>query len=487
MRLEELICAIEPVSCTGSLACEVRGVASDSRHVREGFLFVAIAGTQTDGHQHLPDALSRGAVACVTQHDVSSAGDTTSIRVTDSRAALGMLAARFHGDPSKSLKTIGITGTNGKTSTAYMCAGILERAGMRPGLIGTIEYKVAGRTIPAVRTTPEPVVLQALLAEMVHEGCRAVVLEVSSHAVVQKRVQGTDFDVAVFTNLTRDHLDYHDNMQDYFDAKAGFVRGLSGDHDCHALINIDDAWGEVLASDESIRAERIPYGFGAGALARGHDVEQTQTGGRCRVVTPWGDGELSIDRPGRFNLRNALAAVGACAAMGVEFSTCLAAVAQTARVPGRLEEVESNSDFRVLVDYAHTDDALDNVLTTLRDVAAGRIILVFGCGGDRDRTKRPAMGRVAARLADWTVLTSDNPRSEDPGAIISDIRSGFARTDGVEVEQNRRDAIAKALDIADAGDIVLIAGKGHENFQDLGNKVIPFDDCSVARELLKDR
>ena len=486
MRLRPLLDAVSPTHVAGAAEQDIAGVTCDSRKVRPGFLFVAVPGEDLDGTAFIRDALARGAAAVVAEAAPDGVEDGVAVAIVqDAHSALARLASRFHGYPSRDLRVLGVTGTNGKTSVAYIARDILLAAGKEPGLIGTIEYQVGARTIPARRTTPDATVLQSLLAQMVAAGCRSVSMEVSSHALVQRRTVGIEFDAAVFTNLSRDHLDYHRTMEEYFEAKQILFSGLQAqDKAATAVVNTDDEWGRKLLPLIDPGVPTLTFGMRAPADALAEDVVMDARGSRFRAVTPWGSLEVRTPLLGGYNVQNIMAAVAACGSLGVDVETMAAALQNTSPVPGRLEAVPTERDFEVFVDYAHTDDALANVLRALRPVTKGRLIVVFGCGGDRDRTKRPAMGRAASRLADHTILTSDNPRSEAPAAIIEDILPGLATHKAHEAVVDRREAIRRALQLAKTGDVVLIAGKGHERFQEFVNTTVPFDDRQVALEAL---
>jgi len=486
MRLESFTRIIQPITIRGPLNFDIEGIAYDSRQVRKNYLFVALRGAHADGARYIDDALRRGATAIVSEEDRWPRRDIAHIRVEDARRALAEISCAFYNHPSQRIEAFGITGTNGKTTTAFMLRHILDRAGRHPGLIGTIRYEIGDRVIPAARTTPEAPDIQFMLDQMVRVGCRSAVMEVSSHALDQKRVWGLDFDVGVFTNLTRDHLDYHKDIRSYFFAKTQLFRGLGGiEKEAAAVINIDDEWGMELANTPGLIARLLTYGTHPGAMIRAEDIEATAGGSTFRFLSPWGDVSVSLPLLGRFNVSNALAAMAAGCARGIAPEQMAAALAEMPAVPGRLELVANGRGPRVFVDYAHTDDALANVLVTLRALQPRRLICVFGCGGDRDREKRPLMGATAARLADHVVFTSDNPRTENPDAIIDEIMTGAGVRDGLERVVNREDAIARAISRAQPGDIVLIAGKGHETYQDFGSTVIPFDDREIARKCLR--
>jgi UDP-N-acetylmuramoyl-L-alanyl-D-glutamate--2,6-diaminopimelate ligase len=485
MKLEALLAALRATDVAGRADAEVRGVAADSRQVRPGYVFVAVPGTQADGWAYADEAVRRGAVAVVSGAGEAPKAGVCHVRVADPRLALARLSRAFHGDPAGRLQVVGVTGTNGKTTTACMVRAVLEAAGRKPGLIGTVEYRIGARAIPAGRTTPDAAELQAMLAQMLAAGCASVAMEVSSHALDQRRTDGIDFDVAAFTNLTRDHLDYHRTMEDYFRAKSLLFSGLGrGSKKATAVVNADDAWGRRLLDLEDMAADRLTFGMSAGASVRAERVELGRDGSAFVARTPWGDTPFRLQLLGRFNVANALAAAAACGALGIDLPTIAGVLSELRSVPGRLEQIPTGRGFQVFVDYAHTDDALQHVLSTLREITPKRLLLAFGCGGNRDTAKRPAMGRIAARLADHTVVTSDNPRKETPSAIIAQIREGFGDSKNFEVVEDRRDALRRVLGLAADGDVVLVAGKGHETFQEFANTTIPFDDRQVLRELL---
>jgi UDP-N-acetylmuramoyl-L-alanyl-D-glutamate--2,6-diaminopimelate ligase len=453
---------------------EVTALAYDNRLVAPGTLFFCVPGFTRDGHEFAADAIARGACALVVQRPLGLG--VPEVLVDDVRAAMAPAAARLHGDPTATLLAVGITGTNGKTTTAFLVRGLLEAAGRRTGLVGTVAAVVGGRERPMVRTTPEAVDLQAMFAEMVAGGDGAVVMEVSSHALHLHRADAIHWDVAVFTNLTQDHLDFHPTMEDYYIAKRRLFE--SGPE--VAVINIDDPYGARLASE-------IPDAITIGIDSPGASLRATGIAGDATGSTFTAGGlTLRSPLPGRFNVLNVLGAVAAVRALGVDDETIAAALPHAARVPGRFEPVDEGQPFAVLVDYAHTPDSLENVLRAARPLTTGRVICVFGAGGDRDRAKRPLMGAVVRELADVAIVTSDNPRSEDPDAIIAAILEGAGP--GAEVEPDRRIAIERAVGMAEAGDIVLIAGKGHEQGQEFeGGRKVPFDDVAVAREALRAR
>jgi UDP-N-acetylmuramoyl-L-alanyl-D-glutamate--2,6-diaminopimelate ligase len=486
MKLSDLLKATPHLAVRGDADRTVAGIVCDSRQVRPGFLFVAVPGVQCDGLQFVEDAIKRGASVVVTPQVRLAVRDTTLVQVENARRALAELADAFYGHPSGKLVLAGVTGTNGKTTTTFQLHDILAAAGLTPGLIGTVHYEVGARVIPAGRTTPQSVELQALLDQMLHAGCKSAVMEVSSHALDQDRVVGCEFDAAVFTNLTQDHLDYHQTMEFYFEAKRRLFRQLGRQSkSATAVINTDDPWGLRLASDPDIRARVLTFGCGATAEVRACDLAAGPKGSEFRVVSPWGESRIRLALLGHFNVMNALGAYAAARALGIDDRLVVDALASRGTVPGRLEEVPTRRGWRVFVDYAHTDDALANVLRTVRELKPGRLIVVFGCGGNRDHAKRPLMGAVAASLADHTILTADNSRREEPRAIIAQIEAGFGGCRAYEVVEDRAQAIETALRLAREGDIVLIAGKGHETTQEFANTIVPFDDRQVVRALLQ--
>ena len=486
MKLDLVLNALGDVAVTGTTDRQIAGVVCDSRQVRPGFLFAAIHGTARDGSQFVDDALARGATAVLSDQPAPVRKDVTWIQTPDARRALAFAACCYHGDPAAHLAMVGITGTNGKTTTAYLAARILDAAERKPGLLTTVEYSIGDRTIPAARTTPEAPVLQSFLSQMVHVGCRSAVMEVSSHALDQKRTAGINFDVAVFTNLSRDHLDYHQTMDKYFAAKSLLFEELGRSHkQAHAVIHGEGVWGRKLLARVNPAARVLTYGMMPDADVRADDLILRGDGSTFRAVTPWGSAPVDLQLRGRYNVCNALAAMAACGALGVGVEEMAGALAGMSSVPGRLEEIPTRRGFQVFVDYAHTDDAMEKVLTTLREITRGRLLVVFGCGGNRDTTKREPMGRIVAALADYAIITSDNPRREDPRSIMEQIRAGYVRSDTCELIEDRAAAIRRALQLAAAGDVVLVAGKGHETFQELATTMIPFDDRVVVRRELE--
>jgi UDP-N-acetylmuramoyl-L-alanyl-D-glutamate--2,6-diaminopimelate ligase len=485
VTLGELLARLPEAELRGDPALEVSEVVHDSRRASAGAVFVAIRGQVTDGNQFVDAARKRGAAAVVSEGEPS--GEGAWVRVKDARRALAVLSAAVLGDPARSLELVGVTGTNGKTTTTYLVDSALRAAGEPSGLVGTVEYRVGNRVAEAVRTTPESSDLQALFLEMKEAGCRRAVLEVSSHSLVLERVHGLEFAVAVFTNLTRDHLDFHGDMDAYFAAKRTLFERLLRE-DGRAVVNLDDDRAEEVR--QASRAPVWTYSTeDPAADLYAEDVRLSLERTRFLARTPRGPIEIETPLLGLFNVHNALAAIGAGLALGLAPDAVRQGIASLGGVPGRMERVDVGQGFTVLVDYAHTDDALKNLLETVRGLRPRRVVTVFGCGGDRDRTKRPLMGAVAARLSDVVILTSDNPRSEPPEAILEEIRRGVpaSRAADTHVVPDRREAIARALDMGAEGVVVVIAGKGHEPYQALRDRTVPFDDRQVAREILSGR
>ena len=481
---------VEVLEQRGTVSRPVHAITDDSRAVTDGSIFVAVKGERVDGHGFVEQAITAGALAVITQAPVAS-GSVSFVRVADSRKALGLLGSRFHGDPSARLKMIGVTGTNGKTTTTYLCKALLEGIGRRVGLIGTVGYQIGQETLPAPHTTPGALDLQALLAKMLEGGLTAAVMEVSSHALALDRISGCEYDTAVFTNLTQDHLDFHHTMDEYFEAKLRLFTGLAGGKKAgkRAIVNLDDprgatiraacpvpVWGYALKNQADLKAERVHLSL---------------AGTTFTAATPAGSFTVDSRLVGEHNVYNLLGAIGVALHEGAMTDQIREATAHITNVPGRFERVSSGQDFTVVVDYAHTEDALLRLLTAAQALKTDRIITVFGCGGDRDRGKRPKMGRAAVECSDVVILTSDNPRTEDPMAILQEVeigvRDALARRNHVQYRlvPDRREAIGAAIREARRGDMVLIAGKGHEDYQIIGTKKFHFDDREVAREAIQ--
>jgi UDP-N-acetylmuramoyl-L-alanyl-D-glutamate--2,6-diaminopimelate ligase len=471
MRLDQVIRGVEPAEAS----TEITDLAYDNRAVAPGTLFFCVPGFTRDGHDFAADAVARGAVALVVERHVDV--EAPQIRVPDVRAAMAPAAARFYGDPTADLDVVGVTGTNGKTTTAFLVRALLEADRRPTGLLGTVKSVIGGVEHEVQRTTPEAIDLQRTFRTMLDGGDRAVAMEVSSHALELRRVDAIHFAVAIFTNLTQDHLDFHPTMEDYFAAK----RRLFTAEPRAAVVNVDDDYGARLAAELE---EPVTFGLDRPATYSATEVVTDLHGSRFTVVGPETTMEVSSPLRGRFNIYNVLAAYAAARVLGVPAATAAAAIETAGQVPGRFETVDEGQPFAVLVDYAHTPDSLENVLGAARVLTAHHLHVVFGCGGDRDRGKRPLMGEIARRLADRVIVTSDNPRSEDPEAIIREILLGAG--DEVSWNVDRRGAIGEAIAGAGAGDVVVIAGKGHEQGQEFAEgQKIPFDDVAVAREVLK--
>jgi UDP-N-acetylmuramoyl-L-alanyl-D-glutamate--2,6-diaminopimelate ligase len=472
--LAELVATVPDAQVRGEGDIPITGLAYRSDDVQPGHLFFAVRGTARDGHGFATEAVRRGASALVVERWLEGIASSAQVLVPATRPAMGPMAASFYDRPSEHLTVIGVTGTNGKTTTTYLLEAVFQAAGMGAGVIGTTGVRMDGRPLPSVRTTPEAPDLQRLLADMLETGVQAVAMEVSSHGLDQHRVDGTRFACSVFTNLSQDHLDYHGTLEEYFAAKA---RLFTPDLSQRSAVNHDSPEGRRLIARAEVPT--LTFGLEPGSEVRGTDVEVSTSGLAFTV-----EGERYRSRlRGTFNLYNCLGTIAAARQVGIDDETISKGLAMLPGVPGRMELVEAGQPFTVLVDYAHTADSLENVLRAVRGLARGRLIVVFGCGGDRDRGKRPLMGAVATRLADLTILTSDNPRSEEPAAIIAQIEQGARSGGGPFVtEVDRRAAIRLGLEEADPGDVVLIAGKGHETGQEFKDRTLPFDDRVVARE-----
>ncbi len=483
MKLRDVLSGLPILSMNGNDEEEILGLAYSSKAVQPGFLFAALKGTKKNGFEFVAEALQRGALAFLSERSKPENIDRSWIQVSDTREALALCSANFYCHPSQRLKVVGITGTKGKTTVTYLVEAILKHARFLTGVIGTVSYRGPGLDVLAERTTPEAPDVQKMLSEMVVRGATHCLMEVSSHALDLKRVVGIGFDVAVFTNLSGEHLDYHLSMGEYFEAKKKLF--FLNKKKRMAVINTDDPWGKKLIAQLPLGV--ITYGLEPGATVRAEAFRLSEKG--IELTAKYPAGTLSVSSPllGKPNLSNILAATAVSLALGIPGPAIKEGIASLEGVPGRFEEIKNSLGLHVFVDYAHTDDALRSLLETVRELNHRRIILVFGAGGDRDRLKRPRMGEVAGALADWTILTSDNPRSEDPLAIISDIEAGIKKTGPkcYEVEPDRKKAIERALSSAVEGDFVLVVGKGHENSQIIKDQIIPFSDAEVIRKILK--
>jgi len=484
MNLSELTAVLADREGGDGEEIDIEGIEFDSRRVGGGELFVCLEGLASDGHDFAAAAVSDGARALVVRRRIPGIPEVPQVVVPDTREALALLAARFYGDPSRGLATVGVGGTNGKTTVTQLLAAIGETTGKRCAVFGTLGNRIGGAVQPSGFTTPEAPQVQRLLREAVAAGTDWAVMEVSSHALDQKRVFGIDFAVVVFTNLSHDHLDYHGDMASYGEVKSRlyFPETRGSKREAVAVLNIEDPLGRELA--ERVSGPVRTYGFTGAAAYRALDLHTTPAGTRYRLETPEGVAAVDLPLLGRFNVLNALAAQAAAMALGATLDEAAAGLASTVRVPGRMDVVPGSREFLVVVDFAHTPDALTHALEAAREFTTGRVLLVFGCGGDRDRAKRPVMGAIAARLADAAWVTSDNPRTEDPERILDEILAG-AKGGDLERESDRGRAIERALRSARPGDTVLIAGKGHETVQVLGDAKRPFDDRAVAMGILE--
>lgn len=480
MRLTDLLLELPSCAVRGDVAVEIRGIVCDSRAVQPGFLFCAIPGRTHDGHAFVQDAVARGAVAALVERPVEV--PIPQVIVPSVRRAMGPLCSAFYGHPSRRLSVIGVTGTNGKGTVTYFTRAVLEAGGARCGVIGTLGAAIGDEVVKLPHTTPEAPVLQALLSDMAQRGVSFVAMEVASHALAMHRVDGVRFEAAAFTNLTQDHLDFHGTMEAYREAKALLFQKVMPEG--ISVLNGDDPASSSLSARS--RAPVRTYGLTEGADVQARDVRLDLNGCTFTVVAREGEQRFFIPIPGRFTVYNALCAITLGLHFGVTLDAMAARLASFEGIPGRFERIDQGQEFAVIVDYAHTPDGLRRVLETAREITRGQVIVVFGCGGDRDRAKRPQMGSIAATLADRVVVTSDNPRSEDPMRIIEEITAGIPPTTRYEVEPDRRAAIRRALQLARPGDVVLICGKGHEDVQILGDRTIPLDDRVEARAALRE-
>ncbi len=482
--LSDLLAGMSEAEVSGRADVQVRGIAYDSRRVSPGVLFVALAGTRTDGLRFVEEAVRRGAVAVASEAPLHPAPGTAAIRMPDGRLFLAEVSRRFFDDPASRLRLVAITGTNGKTTTTYIVDAIFRSAGRKSCVSGTIGMKIGERRFPAEHTTPEAPDLAAFLAAAADDGCTDGSLEVSSHSLVQKRVYGMKFAAGVFTNLTPEHLDYHGDMESYYRAKRLMFSDAGGNRLDIGAVNLDDPYGRRLAGEASCPVWGYGYAADAGVRFLGSDARADGTA--LRLATPSGELALRTRLVGRPNTYNIMSAVASTLGIGIETDAIAAGIRSVSGVPGRMERIDEGQPYSVFVDYAHTPDALENLLRTAQSVPHRRIVTVFGCGGDRDRTKRPVMGEIAARGSDIVIATSDNPRTEDPLAILSEIEPGLRRGGArYEIISDRRAAIGRAVSLAGPDDIVLIAGKGHEDYQIIGDATLPFDDRAVAREAIR--
>jgi len=483
MKLKDLFQDMPGIRFNGNGGADILGLAFSSKQVQPGFLFAAIRGEKRDGFEFIEEALRGGAAAVLSDRPRPQNWKCPWVQATDVREALALASGNFFGQPSLKLKVIGITGTKGKTTLTYLLESIFQKAGFQPGVIGTINYRWPNMAQSAPRTTPEAPDLQRMMSEMLDQGVTHCLIEVSSHALDLKRVWGVHFDIAVFTNLSAEHLDYHASMEDYFEAKKRLF--FLNEKKRTAVVNLDDPWGKRLIAELPLTT--VSFGVEPAAIVRTEQYRFAETGIKAEVDYPGGQVRICSALMGKHNLYNILAAVATGLALNIPAPTIKEGISALKNIPGRLEKIENALGFQVFVDYAHTDQAMRSLLEAIRDLKPHRILLVFGAGGDRDKSKRPRMGEVAASLADLSFITSDNPRSEDPLAIIADIEKGFAGkgAKNYRIVPDRKDAISQALAAARKGDYVLVAGKGHEDYQIFKDRTIHFDDAEVVRSTLK--
>lgn len=484
---QSLLQGLPVLGRSGDWHARVTCVVTDSRRIIPGALFFALPGRRADGHAFLDDAIARGAAAIVSGQPVSGLPAVAAAQVADPRRVLAEVARRFHGHPEQALRLVGVTGTNGKTTVSTLLRHLLQEGGESWGLVGTVRYHLGRRSIPSFKTTPESADLAGFFRQMADAGCAGACLEVSSHALHQDRVHGFRFEVAAFTNLTRDHVDYHGDLSSYLDAKTALFDGRTGEAPGVAVVNVDDPSGRVLAEACRRRGPTLTFGLAADADLRATDLALDTAGAAFAVRWQGRTQRFTSALPGDYNVSNVLCALAMAAALGRDPLALAPALASFPGVPGRMERVEAGQAFPVFVDYAHTDDALRNALRMLRAITPGRVLCVFGCGGDRDRGKRPAMTRAVADLAHGSWATADNPRKESLDRIFADMRGDLGPLPTVDFVPDRRDAIGRALAAARPGDCVVIAGKGHETSQEFADTVVPFDDRQVVREILEAR
>lgn len=479
MKLKELLKGVNYRIISGSEDIDINKIEYDSRKIEKGDLFFCIEGFKVDGHNFAAKALEKGAAAIVCQKDLALSTSAAVIKIEDTRKGLALAASTFYDEPWKKLKMIGITGTNGKTTSTYMIKAILEEAGSKVGLIGTIANYVGDEKVPSHRTTPESLELHELFRKMVDSGVTHCIMEVSSHSLSLDRVYGIEFSQSIFSNLTQDHLDFHETFENYYNAKLMLFKSS-----INSIINIDDEYGKRVYKD--VQNNRITYSIENSSDLKAKNIVMHSRGIEFDLVYKNENTHVNLNIPGRYNIYNALGSAAACLNEGIGFEAINKGL-EKAVVPGRCEIVTKNYnlDYEIIVDYAHSPDSLENILTTVREFTKGRLISVFGCGGDRDKTKRPIMGEIASRLSDITIITSDNPRTEEPNTIIKEIIKGVAKDNYVVIE-SRREAIKKAMALAKKDDIIVIAGKGHEDYQELKDKVIHFDEREVIADIIKE-
>jgi len=484
MKIKTLIKNLNIASTSGSLDAEITGISCNSKEVKKGFVFVAIKGSNLDGYEFIQEAIDKGASCVVAQKDFKTRGKIARVFVKNTKKALIKLAIKFYDNPSRKIKLIGITGTNGKTTVSHLVESILKQSGFNTGLIGTISYRFGRHVIDAKNTTPGALELQSIFSGMVKEGIDYAVMEVSSHSIDQRRIEGLEFDAAIFTNISAEHLDYHHSMQDYKNTKARLFTDLP--KEAFAVLNTDDELGMEVFKKASCK--KLTY-----AVSQQADVELRtycihDKGLSLEIATPKGRLKIESALFGRYNIYNILAAVSAALTQGIALEKIKKGIEDVNCIPGRLQKIGC-APYTIFIDYAHTEDALENVLFSLKEVCKRKIITVFGCGGDRDKLKRPKMGKVASRLSDFIFITTDNPRTETPASISREILNGIKKNSlkATRVILDREEAIKEAIGVAKAGDCILIAGKGHEKYQVLKDRTVPFDDCEVVRSCLQSK
>ncbi|MGI6778148.1 MAG: UDP-N-acetylmuramoyl-L-alanyl-D-glutamate--2,6-diaminopimelate ligase [Acetivibrionales bacterium] len=481
MILKELVKGLNIIYSKGDLDIEISDIAYDSRKVKKGYLFVCIDGTKVDGHKYIPGAIENGAVALLVEKDVEVPDGITVIRIDNTRYGLAHVSDTFFKHPSEKFCLIGITGTKGKTTTTYMIKSILECAKQKVGLIGTISNMIGSEALYTERTTPESYDLQSLFSEMVDKKVDSVVMEVSSQGLQLHRVSCSQYEIGVFTNISRAHIGprEHKNFDEYLEAKIKLFKACK-----KGLVNVDCLYGKEVI--ENAKCDILTYGIDNEADIRAVNIEKHPSSVRFKAVTPWGNEEIWVNIPGKFSVYNALASIGVCALRGIPFD-CIRTGLKNVSVRGRVEVIETGKDYTVMIDYAHSPDSLENILTTVKEFAPSRVVCLFGCGGDRDKTMRPMMGEISGRISDFTIITSDNPRTEDPVEIINGIEEGIKKTNGKYIKiVDRREAIKYSLMNAKPGDIIILAGKGHENYITFKDKTIHFDEREVVKEILKE-
>lgn len=492
VNLNELLRDLAAFSVEGTTDIAVRGLAHHSDKLEPGFIFFCLKGSKSDGHHYIDKAVRAGAVAVVVEKEVRVEG-ATKIRVPNVRLSMSAISEKFYGFPSQTMRLIGVTGTNGKTTTTYLIENTLAAAGLKTGLLGTVKFKAAGENLPVLATTPEAPDLQNLFRLMLDKGVSHAVMEVSSHALELNRVAGCDFNIAVHTNVSEDHLDFHQDFQRYLSAKGKLFAQMGGSfykgsRPRYAVLNMDDRhYGYLL---RQVTVQPVTYGLHENAMVRAEDITLAKEGICFKLVSPWGEERLALKLVGKFSVYNALAAATVCLLEGVELQVIKNSLEAVEGIPGRFERVDLGQDYLVVVDYAHTPDGLENILQAANNFVEGRIITIFGCGGDRDRTKRPIMGKIAAYYSDYCIVTSDNPRGEDPFQIIREIEPGLqaaGKKNRYTVQVDRYEAIRLGIELAKSDDIVIIAGKGHENYQVFSDHTLPFSDREAAEEIIKNR